>query len=449
MARRVRRGILTLAIGMTATGAVMLSFAGAPRAAEAAGPESLADRLSASTRALLGVAGTRTQARAEPARALSIKLNPAKPVPGSRIDYRMLDARLSVLMTTPGMVGMSVAVVENGQVTFMRGYGYTDAASLEPVNENTVFRWASLSKGVAGTIVADLAAEGRLSLNDPVAKWAPSLRLPGGAEARVTVADVLAHRVGLPKNAYDGKLEGGASPQALRTMLGTLRGACQPATCHSYQNIAFDAATEIVERATGRPYAEVANERFFRPLGMTTASMTRTALITAESWAKPHVGTSVVPVLEPYYRVPAAGGVNSSIADLARWMIAQMGGAPLVIPEKVLGEAHAARVATARTNGDFNRAMTDQNYGLGWRRYTYSGNTLVGHQGAVRGYRSTILFDPDRKTGVAVLWNSGSGRPFALPLEVMDMAYRLPRRDWLKLDALPQPGGGVTVAAAR
>lgn len=422
MKLRGRRNALMMAAGIAVLAAIGGSFAGAPRAAVAAGPESLLNRVSESTRSMLTTAAPTAHVTLERAR------------PASRVNYAVLDARLQRLMAQPDMVGLSVAVVENGRITFMRGYGVADAAAATPVDQNTVFRWASLSKGVAATMVAELAAEGRLSLSDPVSKWAPSLKLPGGAENIVTVADLLAHRVGLPKNAFDGKLEGGVSPVALRGMLATVRSTCAPATCHSYQNVAFDAAAEIVERVTGRPYADVVRDRLFRPLGMQSASLTRDGLIGSANWARPHVGRTAVPVLDSYYRVPAAGGVNSSIADLAHWMVAQMGGAPMIVPAGVLDEIHRPRIATDRHNGTFNRAMTDQNYGLGWRSYTYAGHRLVGHQGAVRGYRSTILFDPALKSGIAMLWNSSSGKPFAVPLDVADMFYGLPGRDWAKLD---------------
>ena len=65
---------------------------------------------------------------------------------------------------------------------------------------------------------------------------------------------------------------------------------------------------------------------------------------------------------------------------------------------------------------------------------------MIGHHGGVRGYRSLILFDPERRAGVVALWNSSSPRPNGLEYEVMDMVYRLPLRDWLELDQ-PAPGG--------
>jgi beta-lactamase class C len=351
-----------------------------------------------------------------------------------RIDYREFDARVNGIMADPSMVGLSVAVIENGKISFAKGYGTTAVGSGDPVNTRTVFRWASLSKGVAATMVGELAAEGRLSLDAPIADYATTLKLPMGNETRATVDDLLSHRLGVTRNAFDRKLEAGADPRTLRPMLATLAPLCQPGQCHAYQNVAFDAASEIVQNITGRPYRQVVAQRLFTPLGMNDASISRAGLIASKSWARPHVGRRTVDVNDNYYRVPAAGGVNSSILDLARWMQAQMGAAPNVIPERVLDRIHAPRIDTNRHRGMFNQAMGTSQYALGWRDYNYRGHRLIGHQGAVMGYRATVLFDPERQSGIALLWNSQSGRPVGIQLELLDRLYGFQRQDWLGLD---------------
>jgi beta-lactamase class C len=353
---------------------------------------------------------------------------------GTRVDYREFDARIAEIMTDPSMVGLSVAVIENGKISFAKGYGTTAVAGGEPVGTRTVFRWASLSKGVASTMVAELAAEGRLSLDAPVSDYATTLKLPMGNESRATIDDLLSHRLGVTRNAFDRKLEAGADPRTLRPMLATLTQLCAPGQCHAYQNVAFDASSEIVANITGRPYRQVVGQRLFSPLGMADASISRAGLIASKSWARPHVGRRTVDVNDNYYRVPAAGGVNSSILDLARWMQAQMGAAPNVIPQGVLDRIHAPRVDTNRRRGMFNQAMGSSQYALGWRDYNYRGHRLIGHQGAVMGYRATVLFDPERQSGIALLWNSQSGRPVGIQLELLDRLYGFQRQDWLGLD---------------
>ncbi|MDQ3145071.1 MAG: beta-lactamase family protein [Pseudomonadota bacterium] len=370
-------------------------------------------------------------------------------VPAKRrdVDYAALDARFRRMVDKPNMVGMAVGVVEGGRITFLSGYGETVEGSGDKVTPDTVFRWASVSKGVASTMLAKLAEEGRLSLDQPAGSLAPSLQLPGGIQASATVSDVLSHRLGLYRNAYDNKLEEGQSAPFLRRTLFELSNLCAPGTCWSYQNIAYDAASEMVEKVTGQSYGTALKRTLFDPIGMTSASVTRAGLQSAPSWARPHsVGRRPLEVNDVYYGVPAAGGVNSDIKDLTLWMLAQMGQMPAVLSPALLQTIHEPRVATPgelRRLRKFRERLDDPMYALGWRTYSYSGQHVIGHRGGVNGYRSLILFDPKLKSGVVAMWNSNTFQPGGLEFEVMDMLYKLPFRDWMEIDqggvAAPEP----------
>lgn len=367
----------------------------------------------------------------------------------SAIDYARLEARLNRLVESENMVALAVGVVENGQIRFVKGFGTVASNSQEPVTEHTVFRWASLSKGVAADMVALLASRGQMSLNEPISRYSSNLRLPNGNETRATVANVLSHTLGVHGHAYDARLEGNEDPRYLRQLHATLPQSCLPGTCHAYQNVGYDAATDVIERLTGKTFEEALTENVFAPLGMSNASASRARLLASQSWARPHRGgrgSRPEEVLEPYYRVPSAGGVNGSIMDLTLWMRAQMGLAPEVLPQNVLTEVQTARINTPGENGRrrrFAERTPTSSYGLGWRIFDYAGHRVVGHHGGVLGYRSLILFDPARKSGVVALWNTATGRPNGIEYEVMDMIYGLPHRDWLRLD-----GGGENAPAA-
>ncbi len=352
-----------------------------------------------------------------------------------QIDYRGLDARLKAMMTDRAMEGLAVAVVENGRLSFVQGYGRTAPEGGEKVGADTVFRWASLSKTVASTLSVVLAQHGVLSLNDPLGKFNTSLRLPGDAQNTLTIEQLLSQRTGLPKNAYDGWLEGGRDPRMIRQSFATVPLLCPPGVCHSYQNIAYDTIREVVEAATHQPYAEEAQQRLFQPLGMRNTTIGLEGLKTAKSWAQPTRNGRTTPLVEAYYRVPAAAGVNSNIVDLALWMQAQMGLAASVLPPTAIADIQHPRVKTGRPYGDspFGHALEKPGYGLAMRSFTYRGHALVGHSGAVNGYRSTMMFDPATKTGIVMLWNSETGLPFRFQGEFFDRAYGLPPTDWLQL----------------
>jgi beta-lactamase class C len=357
------------------------------------------------------------------------------------IDYRALDSRLRQLAAKPAMVGLAVGVVENGRITFLQGYGETLKGSGEPVTPDTVFRWASVSKGLAATMVVKLAEQGKIKLGAPVADYAPDLHLPLGNEHLATVGDLLSHRLGLYRNAYDNKLEEGADPSMLRASLGQLNATCAPGTCWSYQNVAFDASSEMVSRATGQSYEQAVRRMLFNPIGMTSGSVSMAGLESSKSWARPHnAGGRPLPMVDTYYKVPGAGGINSNIKDMALWMEAQMGEMPDVLDARLLDTIHAPYVVTPTERGRLRKFLERLGtawYGYGWRSYDYAGHRIVGHRGGINGYRSLILFDPEKKSGVVALWNSNTNQPGGLEFEVMDMIYRLPFRDWLELDSTP------------
>jgi beta-lactamase class C len=212
--------------------------------------------------------------------------------------------------------------------------------------------------------------------------------------------------------------------------------------------VAFDASSEIVERMTRKSYAEALQSSLFQPLGMTSASVTRDALMHAPSWARPHsAGGREVELTDAYYRVPAAGGVNSNIKDLTVWMLAQMGQMPDVVSPNVIQAIQSPMVKTPgerRRLRKFLERLGTAWYGFGWRSYEYAGHRLVGHRGGLNGYRSLILFDPQKKSGVVAMWNSNTSQPGGLEFEVMDMIHGLSFRDWLEID---KSGAPVNIAA--
>ena len=357
------------------------------------------------------------------------------------VDYQLLDSRLRQLMTKPAMVGLAVGVVENGRITFLQGYGETVAGSGDPVTPETVFRWASCSKGVAATMVAKLAEQGKINLQAPVANYAPDLKLPNGNERVATVGDLLSHRLGLYRNAYDNKLEEGQDPSFLRASLAQLNATCAPGTCWSYQNVAYDASSEMVSRITHMPYEQAVKRMLFDPIGMNDTSVSMAGLESNKSWARPHsAGRKPLPMVDTYYKVPAAGGINSNVKDMSLWMLAQMGEMPDVLDSKVLDTVHAPYVVTPTERGRLRKFLERLGtawYGYGWRGYDYAGHHIIGHRGGINGYRSLILFDPEKKSGVVALWNSNTTQPGGLEFEVMDMIYHLPFRDWLELKMGP------------
>ncbi|WP_427454292.1 serine hydrolase domain-containing protein [Litorimonas sp. WD9-15] len=366
---------------------------------------------------------------------LPLPAAPTKTV--SKLDVEELDRRASLLMQQLEMTGMAMAIVEDGKTVFAKGYGEELRDSGMFVTEDTVFRWASVSKGVAANTLLSLVEDGDITLADMAEDLAPSLDLPG-EEKQVNLVHLLSHQTGIVRNAYDDRIEGGKAAKPTRTSLGKLGILCEPGTCHTYQNVAYDAAAEIIEGKTGLPYKTVVQERVFDPLGMDTASMTLEGLTRNKRWARPHgrFGKKISSVKPTYYRVPAAAGVNSSVKDLAKWMTAQFPESGQ-IPLERLDAMQTPVISTRGEQRFLNRRFGDlkqAHYGLGWRVYDFHGHKIVGHRGGVDGYRSLVLFDPEAKAGIALMWNSPHTRPIGLQMEFLDQLHGQPKKDWLRLN---------------
>ena len=371
----------------------------------------------------------------------------------AEVQLLRLDATLGKAMETGDFVGLSVAVVHDGDVRFLRTYGETEAGSGRPVDPDTVFRIASLSKGFASSLVGLAVSEDKLSLSAPVSGFAPELALPRGGEKSLTLADILSHRTGLPPNAYDNLLEAGILPEAILPEYRKVKPTCPVSDCYAYQNIPYDLSGRALASAYDAPFPSLVEDRLFKPLGMKTASYGLGGLTRTDNWARPHTRKrqadlslpanpwTKIEVKLPYYETPAAGGVNASIRDMAQWLNAQLGNVPEVLAPEVLDLIHAPQVSTPTETRRMREAMPDlrsSHYAYGWRVYDYAGQTVVAHGGTVDGYGAQIMFVPDLDLGIVVLSNSRSKRLWKIAPMFLDLTLGLPPSDWMDL----VPDGG-------
>lgn len=357
-------------------------------------------------------------------------------------DVRVFEAMAQDLVANQRVPGLAMAIVHDGRVLSARGYGITDVAHAEPVDAHTVFRLASLSKSFAGTLTGMLVSEGALRWDSRVADYMPGLQFSDPTAAqRLTVADVLSHRVGLRHHTYDRDIEGNADYHGLVQKLALAPMDCAPGQCYGYQNVAFSLVGDVVFAASGQFYSEAVSRRIFKPLGMDDASLGLEGITASARWAKPHVragaGWKSLMPKPTYYRLAPAAGVNASISDMAQWLLAQGGHRADVLPAPLLATLQSPIVGTP---GEMRGAswrrerLNAAGYGLGWRVYDYSGHRLVFHGGAVQGYRGLMAMLPERDFGVVVLWNSNSSLPSGLLPTILDRAIGLPSHPWLDVD---------------
>ncbi|MEO7051149.1 MAG: serine hydrolase domain-containing protein [Rhodanobacter sp.] len=368
-------------------------------------------------------------------------------LPVTRIQKTFADYQrwLSLIEKRDAVAGLATAVVINDKVVFEGTIGYADAASREAVTPTTVFRLASLSKAFATALTGLLVDDGKLSWDTRLIDVLPYFKLKDvHAADQATVSDILGQKLGLPRNTYDNMLEGDVPYQELVRKLDEVDMTCGVGECYGYQNVAFSMIGDVVLARTGDFFYHQVDKRLFYPLGMTTASYGRAGLESSKSWARPHHASrrGWVPFEpnETYYRVAPAAGVNASLRDMEKWLIAQMGGRPDVLPTALLDTLHAPAIATPselRATPWRRARLTDAHYALGWRVYTYAGETLIYHAGAVAGYRTMIGFFPKYQIGVVTLWNSSGPTPSGLMPMMFDDLLGLPHVDWAQIESTP------------
>jgi len=357
-------------------------------------------------------------------------------------DVARFEALAEQLVQGERIPGMAMAIVQNGRILSVRGYGVTDVVHPQSVDAHTVFRLASLSKAFAGTMTGLLVNDGSLRWDSKVVDYVPGFHLSDAAyTSQVTVADLLSHRVGLKAhNAFDRDIEGNGEYYQVAQKLGAAPLTCAPGQCYAYQNVAFSLVGDVVFAASGTFYEQEVQRRLFKPLGMDDASMGLAGIESSPRWARPHVrsrnGWVSINPKPTYYRLPPAAGVNASISDMAQWLLAHTGHRPDVLPAPLLATLHAPVVSTPgeMRSGWRRDRVNAASYALGWRVFDYAGEEVVFHAGAVQGYRGLTALLPGRDLGIAILWNSESSLPSGLLPTIIDRAIGLPAERWLDVD---------------
>ena len=334
--------------------------------------------------------------------------------------------------------GASIAVVHDGKVAMVKGYGFRTKGSGALVDPGTVFATGSISKTFTASAVAALIAQDRMRWDDRVIDHLPGFRLKDPYVTReIRIRDLLSHRTGLTR----GELLWYYAPFDRREILRRLQYLDQESgfrSGFSYNNLMYVAAGEAVAAASGMSWDSFVAETFFRPLGMTSTGTSLVGL--GGDFATPHarIDGTVQPIAWLNVdNIAPAGGVNSSAADLAKWMLFQLadgknGSKALLRPADV-AEMRTPQTIIPITPG--SRAdLTDplfRAYGLGWYLEDYHGVRIAYHGGRIDGMSSRLTLVPKLNLGIAILTNRGrSNLPDALTFRLLDAYLGTPPRDW-------------------
>lgn len=327
--------------------------------------------------------------------------------------------------------GAAYVIIKNNKIVDLQTIGYIDKKKTQKINNNTIFRLASVSKPFAATITTMLAQDNVLKLSDPIKKYIPNFVLAKqGAAEQIKLKHILSHSSGLMPNAYDNLLHENWSMEKVISRFDRVTPICKPEQCYGYQNIAYGFLQFAIENSQSKSYASLLQERIFTPLKMTHASVGFQAFINSKNTAKPHVlikstktkkkdskGRYIrknnwhpVKVKPDYYKVAPAAGINASITDLAKWVSANMGNNPKVLTPSLINELTTPRIRTKKdiSRRHWKESLKDAHYGYGWRIYQFETSPIIYHSGWVKGFRADIGYSPEHQIGFAMLMNAES-----------------------------------------
>jgi beta-lactamase class C len=310
-------------------------------------------------------------------------------------------------------VGAAFTIVHGGEVVYTGTYGVREKGSLKEVDEHTLFRMASVSKGFAGVLASMLEQDGAFSLNDKVVEHYPGFLLKDSVNtADLTIRNLLSHTSGLVPYAFDNLVEADQDLTTIIERLDEVDISAPPGELYGYQNVMFSMLDPIVMQATGIPYKALLQDKIFNPLGMTDASAGPVYMDRNPNLAYPHVRTKngyiALQPHEGYYNVLPAAGVNASISDMSKWLLALLGYNPEWMPDTILSNISTPVIYTP-LKWQYTRywkPFRERYYSLGWRIYNYQGRQIVYHGGYIRGYRAEIAFCPSEDVGIAFMQNS-------------------------------------------
>jgi len=297
--------------------------------------------------------------------------------------------------------GAAVALVEQGEVVWSKGYGYADRSSRRPVTPQTLFQAASVSKSLSALGVMILVEEGKVSLDTPVESYLTRWRLPASEfdHDRVTVARLLSHTAGFSVHGYPGYPPSRALPSLEESLSRGVRVKDRPGMGFDYSGGGFTVLQLMVEEVSGRDFSEYMGRSVLGPLGMERSTFDYRD-IDDRDVATPY-GIMGRKLRRREFTALAAAGLYTSADDLARFVVALMDGGTNRI--RVRGLVSPETIDIMFTP----REEAGGIYGLGFFTTTLeNGDEMVYHGGDNLGYHCVFALTPEKGAGMVFLSNS-------------------------------------------
>ncbi|MBN1213384.1 MAG: beta-lactamase family protein [candidate division Zixibacteria bacterium] len=345
-----------------------------------------------------------------------------------------VDQKIGLWMKEWNVPGMAVGVVKDGQMLLFKGYGVRDAEKGLPVIPNTVFCIASNTKAFTSVSAALLVDAGKLEWDKPVVDVVPEFKVADSFVNReITIRDMLCHRSGLPEHflLYD------IFPTDRERLVKSLQYT-QPTLgfrqVYHYNNVVYAVAGYIVGRIAGMTWEDFVQENIFNPLGMDHSSF-GLDIQQAEEFAYPYEykdGLVRVNTFRDEGSANPAGGINSSLDDMLKWLDLYQNfgkvGEKRIVSKENLDQTYTAQIINKYLPWSSTSPMGA--YGLGWHSEVYRGHLSINHGGILFGrYASWIVWLPKDEVGIVILSNAGTMLPYYLSYIItekligIDIAY--------------------------
>jgi CubicO group peptidase (beta-lactamase class C family) len=348
-----------------------------------------------------------------------------------------LDTTVPAAMITFDIPGAAIALVQDGQVVYAKGFGVRNRTTGAPFTPDTVHRIGSAAKSMTSMLVATQVDAGLLEWDTPVRSIYPDFQLPTPElTSRTTVRQLMGMGTGLgehPIGLYFDRL----TPRRFVAGLATLPVLFPPGTAFHYNNPVYAMGGYVGALARGVPiprllraYTAAMKAHLFDPIGMPTTAVTDHPDRLSDNYAVSygyHLPDGVIPRYElPFLPLRAgapSGAVGTTLHDMARYVITQLNGglAPngtRIVSAQNLTETWQPQTPVTETSA----------YGMGWGTAHVQGVHLLNHTGSVDAFRTVMTLFPDAKIGILIFANSESGDVFnnAIWGYVFETLYGLP-----------------------
>lgn len=298
--------------------------------------------------------------------------------------------------------GVSLGVMRGGRIIKAKGYGLANVELAVPVTPRSIFQTGSVGKQFTATAVMMLVEQGRVGLDDSIAKYFPEAP---SAWKGVTVRHLLTHTSGIPdyggeestmsKGVLDFRRDY-TEDELVRTF-AAMPMDFAPGEQFRYSNTGYVLLGVLIHRVTGEFYGDFLQQRIFRPLGMTSTRIISEADIVPDRSSGYRLVNGQLRNQEwvaPTLNTTADGALYTNVLDLAKWDAA-------LYTEKLLKRASLDQMWTpVRLNGGKTYP-----YGFGWRIASVNGHRLLGHGGAWQGFTMSISRYVDDRLTIVVFTN--------------------------------------------